>query len=133
MLLGYDYGLAVSFSGGESWYHPDDMPLAQFYAVGVDMDYPYNVYGGTQDFGTWKGPGTKKGRFPIRLEDWEHVLGGDGFYSQADPADSRWLYVESQKWRYIKKRPENRNKNSDQVPGPGSALQLECSYPYFSS
>ncbi len=96
MLLGYDYGLAVSFSGGESWYHPDDMPLAQFYAVGVDMDYPYNVYGGTQDFGTWKGPGTKKGRFPIRLEDWEHVLGGDGFYSQADPADSRWLYVESQ-------------------------------------
>ena len=96
MLLGYDYGLAVSFSGGETWYHPDDLPLAQFYAIGVDMDYPYNVYGGTQDFGTWKGPSTKKGRFPIRFEDWEHILGGDGFYSQADPTDSRWLYVESQ-------------------------------------
>jgi hypothetical protein len=35
------------------------------------------VYGGMQDFGSWKGPSTKKGRFPISFEDWEQVLGGD--------------------------------------------------------
>ena len=96
MIMGYDYGMAITHDGGEHWYHPDELSMAQFYAVGVDMDYPYNVYGGTQDFGSWKGPSTKKGRFPIRFEDWEHMNGGDGFYNQVDPTDSRWLYSGSQ-------------------------------------
>ncbi len=96
MLLGYDYGMAISHDAGKNWYHPDELPLGQFYAVGVDMEYPYNVYGGTQDFGSWKGPSTKKGRFPIRFEDWEHVNGGDGFYNLVDTEDSRWLYSGSQ-------------------------------------
>lgn len=96
MMLAYDYGIAISFSGGETWYHPDNLPLGQLESVGFDMEYPYNVYGGMQDFGTWKGPSTKRGRFPIRFEDWEHVRGADGSYAQVDPSDSRWLYVESQ-------------------------------------
>ncbi len=96
MLLGYDYGLAITYDSGDNWYHPDELPLAQFYGICVDMAYPYNVYGGTQDFGTWKGPSTKKGRFPIRFEDWEHMLGGDGYACQVDPSNDRWLYAESQ-------------------------------------
>jgi photosystem II stability/assembly factor-like uncharacterized protein len=96
MIMGYDYGMAITYDAGARWYHPDELPMAQLYAVGVDMDYPYNVYGGMQDFGTWKGPSTKKGRFPIRFEDWEHMNGGDGFYNQVDPTDSRWLYSSSQ-------------------------------------
>jgi len=96
MLLGYDYGFARSWDSGKNWLHIDNVSMAQLYAIGVDMDYPYNVYGGLQDFGTWKGPSAKKGRFPIRFEDWEHVLGGDGFYCQVDPTNSRWLYCESQ-------------------------------------
>lgn len=96
MVLGYDYGVAVSYTRGETWYHPDNIPNGQFFAIGYDMDYPYNVYGGTEDFGSWKGPSTKRGRFPIRMEDWQHVMGADGGYVQVDPSDSRWLYVESQ-------------------------------------
>lgn len=96
MLLGYDYGFAVSYDRGSNWLHFDNVSMAQLYAIGVDMDYPYSVYGGMQDFGSWKGPSTKKGRFPIRFEDWQHVLGGDGFYNQVDPTNSRWLYTESQ-------------------------------------
>ncbi|WP_051554851.1 WD40/YVTN/BNR-like repeat-containing protein [Maribacter antarcticus] len=96
MMMGYDYGMAITYDTGKNWYHPDELPMGQFYAIGVDMEYPYNVYGGTQDFGSWKGPSTKKGRFPIRFEDWEHVNGGDGFYNIVDPTDSRWLYSSSQ-------------------------------------
>ncbi len=96
MLLGYDYGLAISFTGGHTWYHPDNLPLGQLEAVGVDMAYPYNVYGGMQDFGTWRGPSTSRSRFPIRFEAWEHVRGADGSYAQVDPSDNRWMYVESQ-------------------------------------
>ncbi len=96
MLLGYDYGFAISYDSGKNWLHIDNVSMAQLYAIDVDMDYPYNVYGGMQDFGSWKGPSTKKGRFPIRFEDWEHILGGDGFYNQVDSKNSRWLYTESQ-------------------------------------
>jgi photosystem II stability/assembly factor-like uncharacterized protein len=96
ILSGYDYGFAMTHDGGKNWYHADELPLAQFYAIGVDMDYPYNVYGGMQDFGTWKGPNTNKGYIPIRFEDWSQVGTADGFYCQVDPNDSRWLYIETQ-------------------------------------
>ena len=97
ILSGYDYGLAITYDGGKNWYHPDELPLAQIYEIGVDMASLYNVYGGAQDFGTFKGPNTKKGQFPIRLfEDWEHILGGDGYYSQVDPSNNHWLYAEFQ-------------------------------------
>ena len=33
MLLGYDHGLGVTWDGGKNWYHPDFLPLAQFYAI----------------------------------------------------------------------------------------------------
>ena len=32
------------------------MGVGEVYAVGVDMDDPYNVYGGMQDHDSWKGP-----------------------------------------------------------------------------
>lgn len=96
MLLGHDHGMGVTFDGGKNWYNPDNIPLAQFYAIGVDMDYPYHVYGGTQDNGSLKGPGTKRNGGPIYFEDWMRVGGGDGFYNVVDPYDSRWLYNESQ-------------------------------------
>jgi photosystem II stability/assembly factor-like uncharacterized protein len=96
ILGGYDYGFAMTHDGGLHWYHADELPLAQLYAVGYDLDYPYNVYGGMQDFGTWKGPSTNKGDVPIRFEDWSQVGTADGFYCQPDPSDSRWLYLETQ-------------------------------------
>ena len=96
MLLGYDHGMGVTYDGGKNWYHPDNQSLAQFYAVGVDMDYPYNIYGGLQDNGSVKGPSTKRDGSPIRMEDWQRVGGGDGMYNVVDPTDSRWLYNESQ-------------------------------------
>jgi photosystem II stability/assembly factor-like uncharacterized protein len=96
ILLGNDHGIGITYDGGETFRHPDELPLAQLYAIGVDMDYPYNVYGGTQDNGSWKGPSTKKGMSPIRFEDWEHIGGGDGFYHQVDPGEGQWIYSESQ-------------------------------------
>jgi len=96
ILAGYDYGFAMTHDGGQHWYHADELPLAQLYAICVDMDYPYHVYGGMQDFGTWKGPSTNKGYIPIRFEDWSQVGTADGLSCQVDPNDSRWLYLETQ-------------------------------------
>lgn len=96
MLLGYDHGMGVTYDGGKNWYHPDFLSLAQFYAVGVDMSYPYNVAGGLQDNGSWLGPSTRRDYGPIRLEDWQSVGGGDGMYNVFDTETNRFLYNESQ-------------------------------------
>jgi photosystem II stability/assembly factor-like uncharacterized protein len=109
MLLGYDHGLGVTWDGGKNWYHPDFLPLAQFYAIDYDMSWPYRVAGGLQDNGNLMGPSTKVGAGgggfgggaaasgpPIRLEDWFNMGGGDGMYNVFDRTDNRTLYNESQ-------------------------------------
>ncbi len=96
MLLGFDHGMGITYDGGQNWYHPDNLPLGQFYAVDFDMSYPYHVAGGMQDNGSAKGPSTKRGGTPIRLEDWETVGGGDGMYNVFDRQTNRYLYNESQ-------------------------------------
>ncbi len=94
--LGYDHGMGITYDGGKNWYHPDNIPLAQFYAVGVDMSYPYNVAGGLQDNGSQMGPSTKRDYSLIRFEDWQRVGGGDGMYNVFDWKNNRYLYNESQ-------------------------------------
>ncbi len=96
MLLGYDHGMGVTYDGGKNWFHPDNLPLAQFYAIGLDLSSPYRIAGGLQDNGSVLGPSTKRGGGPIQLEDWETVGGGDGMYNVFDQKTNRYLYNESQ-------------------------------------
>ena len=95
LVLGSDGGLAVSWDFGKTWDVFDHLPLAQYYAAGVDMEEPYNIYGGLQDNGSVKIPSNgPSGR--ITRDDWISVGGGDGMVNLVDPEDSRWLYNESQ-------------------------------------
>jgi photosystem II stability/assembly factor-like uncharacterized protein len=95
MLLGYDHGMGITYDGGKNWYHPDELPLAQLYAVGVDTQVPYNVYGGLQDNGSVRGPSSKRGGGAIAFEDWQTVGSGDGMFNVVD-LTNRYLYNESQ-------------------------------------
>jgi photosystem II stability/assembly factor-like uncharacterized protein len=95
IILGHDGGLAISYDFGKTWDSFDSLPLAQYYAVGVDMDEPYNIYGGLQDNGSVKIPSNGPGGM-ITRDDWTAVGGGDGMFNVVDPADSRWLYNASQ-------------------------------------
>ncbi len=96
LLLGYDHGLSISNDGGASWLRPDNLPVAQYYAIGFDYAVPYNVYGGTQDNGCHMGPSTRRGGGNIPFEEWANVGCADGFYNEVDWKESRWLYNESQ-------------------------------------
>ncbi len=95
LILGSDGGLAVSYDFGETWDVFDHLPLAQYYAIGVDMDEPYNIYGGLQDNGSVKIPSNGPSG-EITRDDWTMVGGGDGMVNVVDPEDCRWLYNESQ-------------------------------------
>jgi len=95
IILGNDGGLAISYDWGKTWDVFENIPVAQFYAIGVDMEEPYNIYGGTQDTGSMRIPSNGP-TGQITGNDWTYVGGGDGMYNQPDPSDSRWLYNESQ-------------------------------------
>jgi hypothetical protein len=60
------------------------------------MAHPYNVYGGLQDNGSWRGPNQTYRSEGILNEDWIRWGGGDGFLSLVDTTDNRVLYSESQ-------------------------------------
>jgi photosystem II stability/assembly factor-like uncharacterized protein len=96
MILGYDHGMGVTYDRGENWYHPDFQSLAQFYAVGFDMSYPYRVAGGLQDNGSHMAYHTNPAGGPVYFEQWSRVGGGDGMYNEFDHCTGRYLYNESQ-------------------------------------
>ena len=91
IMLGSDGGVNVSYDGGRTADYFLNKRIGEVYAVGVDMDDPYNVYGGLQDHESWKGPSNSRSGM-ITLEDWTTVGTGDGMYNQVDPTNSRWVY-----------------------------------------
>jgi photosystem II stability/assembly factor-like uncharacterized protein len=91
IMLGSDGGVNVSYDGGRTADYFLNKQVGEVYAVGVDMDDPYNIYAGLQDHDSWKGPSNSKGG-QITLEDWTTVGTGDGMYNQVDPTNSRWVY-----------------------------------------
>ncbi|MFC2097978.1 WD40/YVTN/BNR-like repeat-containing protein, partial [Bacteroidota bacterium] len=95
IMLGYDHGMGISYDAGKNWLHPDNIPLAQAVAVGLDNNYPYNVYTGLQDNGSKMGPSSKRNYGSIVFEDWQNIGGGDGMYNVVDINDE-YLYNESQ-------------------------------------
>ncbi|MDQ3171023.1 MAG: hypothetical protein M3Q55_12865, partial [Acidobacteriota bacterium] len=91
IMLGSDGGVNVSYDGGRTSDYFLNMHVGEIYAIGVDMDDPYNVYAGLQDHDSWKGPSNSK-TGAITLEQWTTVGPGDGMYNQVDSTDSRWVY-----------------------------------------
>ena len=55
LITGDDGGVWYSYDGGNTWWKAENLPISQFYHVSVDMDMPYNVYGGLQDNSSWVG------------------------------------------------------------------------------
>lgn len=96
MVDGNDGGFNVTHDGGKNWRFIENIPVGQFYHINVDMDQPYNVYGGLQDNGSWVGPAYVWRFGGIRNSYWQMHLFGDGFDMAPDPDDNRYGYGMSQ-------------------------------------
>jgi hypothetical protein len=113
-----DQGAHLTVDGGSSFISFNNMAIAQYYAIGVDMRDPYWVYGGMQDIGGFGGPSNSRDRQGILIDHNIEVNGGDGFHMQVDPTDWRTVYttchvggigrinMETRETRLISPRPE---------------------------
>ena len=75
LIAGDDGGVWYSYDGANTWWKAENLPISQFYHVSVDMDMPYNVYGGLQDNSSWVGASAYRGG--IANAQWENMYGGD--------------------------------------------------------
>lgn len=96
LILGNDGGLNVTYDHGKNWNTIIGPPVGQFYYIAADEAIPYNIYGGLQDNGVWKGPSTYtnskrwqyQGRYP-----YETIMGGDGMQIAIDTRDNSTVYT----------------------------------------
>ncbi|MGB8952088.1 MAG: hypothetical protein WCC06_05400 [Candidatus Aminicenantales bacterium] len=96
MIAGNDGGVVISTNRGKNWRFVENLPLGQFYHVSFDMEIPYNVYGGLQDNGSWRGPAYVLRERGIFNHQWISVGGGDGFDTEPDPENPNCGYGMSQ-------------------------------------
>ena len=96
MIDGNDGGMNITKDGGKSWRFIGNLPVAQFYHINVDNEFPYNVYGGMQDNGSWRGPAYVWRAQGIRNSYWQEISFGDGFDVVPDKDDSRYGWTMSQ-------------------------------------
>jgi photosystem II stability/assembly factor-like uncharacterized protein len=96
IINGNDGGMAISRDRAETWTFVNNLPVGQFYHVNVDNDFPYNVYGGMQDNGSWAGPSAVLKTGGIRNNDYLELYFGDGFDVVPNVENSRFGYAMSQ-------------------------------------
>jgi len=96
MMDGNDGGMNITRDGGASWRFIGNIPVAQFYHISTDNEYPYNVYGGMQDNGSWRGPAYVWKVQGIRNSYWQEIAFGDGFDVVPDKDNAQFGYAMSQ-------------------------------------
>ena len=99
VINGNDGGINITYDDGENWTKNNAQSVGQFYAINVDNQKPYNVFGGLQDNGVWYGPSNYSpskrwngsGQYPYKS-----IGGGDGMQVQIDSRDNNIVYSGSQ-------------------------------------
>jgi len=96
LINGNDGGVNITYDDGENWIKNNSPSVGQFYAINIDHEKNYNVYGGLQDNGVWVGPHNASenirwhgtGNYP-----WKSLIGGDGMQIQIDNRNSNIVYT----------------------------------------
>jgi len=114
LINGNDGGVNTSYDDGKNWFKNNSPTVGQFYAIAVDNEKPYHVYGGLQDNGVWMGPHNAEentrwqqtGQYP-----WKSIMGGDGMQVQVDNRNANIVYTGYQFGNYFRIDLENETRN----------------------
>ncbi len=99
LINGNDGGVNITYDDGKNWIKNNSTEVGQFYAINVDNQTPYNVYGGLQDNGVWMGPhnSLENKRWNMTGQyAWKGILGGDGMEVQIDNRNPNIVFTGSQ-------------------------------------
>ena len=125
VLFGTDGGLYESYDLTKTWRYFPNLPVTQFYKIGVDNAEPfYHIYGGTQDNGSLGGPSQTRTKEGILNSDWWKTLGADGHQSATTPGNPDITYGEYQQgvlWRIDQTTRET--VFIQPQPGPGDPYE----------
>lgn len=105
LINGNDGGVNISYDDGETWIKNNAPEVGQFYTVNVDDEKPYNVYGGLQDNGVWKGAHNAEmnSRWHQSGENpYKSIMGGDGMQVQIDSRNTNVVYTGFQFGNYFR-------------------------------
>ncbi|WP_445456549.1 VPS10 domain-containing protein [Flavobacterium sp. HNIBRBA15423] len=105
IINGNDGGINISYDNGAHWIKCNNEAVGQFYAVNVDNNESYNVYGGLQDNGVWTANNNyshsvswqAEGKYP-----YENIMGGDGMQVQIDTRNSNIVFTGFQFGNYYR-------------------------------
>ena len=105
IINGNDGGVNISYDNGAHWIKCNNEALGQLYAVNVDYQENYNVYGGLQDNGVWFGNNNyeksvgwhQEGKYP-----YQELIGGDGMQIQIDSRNPNVVFTGYQFGNYYK-------------------------------
>ena len=105
MINGNDGGVNITYDDGAHWIKNNAPAVGQFYAINVDYQEPYMVYGGLQDNGVWMGAHNAKeseawhqtGHYP-----WKAIMRGDGMQVQIDRTNPNIIYTGFQFGNYYR-------------------------------
>lgn len=128
ILDGNDGGIGISRDRGRTWKFDEQLPVGQFYHINVDNKIPYNVMGGMQDNGSWRGPAYAWRNGGIRNYYWDNVGGGDGFDVIPDPDNEDWVYSMSQGGELGKINAVTGERMQLQPPSPDLKTRLRYNW-----
>jgi photosystem II stability/assembly factor-like uncharacterized protein len=139
ILLGNDGGAFISYDKGSNWMHHNTIPIGMFYKIAVDMEEPYNIYGGTQDDSHVYGPSDQNLAYNAG-DKWEYIWldlwsGGDGLHIMPDVHDPNTVYYENQNGA-LKRKNLAENKNVGIKPKRSFCehpLRTDWSTPFYVS
>lgn len=113
LINGNDGGLNMSFDDGKNWTKLNSSSVGQFYAINVDNQEPYHVYGGLQDNGVWMAPhnAEQNNRWHRTGQNpWKSIMGGDGMQVQIDTRNHNVVYTGLQFGNYYRLHVENKER-----------------------
>ena len=105
LINGNDGGINITYDYGKTWAKCNSPAVGQFYSVNYDMAEPFNIYGGMQDNGVWKGSSENElsDRWHSTGEyGFKSYIGGDGMQVAIDNRDNQTVYTGYQFGNYFR-------------------------------
>ena len=101
-----DGGIQISQNGMQTWSSAFNQTTAQIYRVSADNAFPFNIYGGQQDWGSLRISHLAepfKYEADSNNESWQATAGGESGYVAADPNNPNIVYAGTYKGYMMRK------------------------------